>query len=460
MRKNAVWAAYPVAVWMLFWLATSAAGQMPPPASVKVGLVQERRLSTGHTFVGTVMPLRSSTVGSPVEGRVIELAVDEGDAVKKGQKLAQLRTRQLEIQLAAAGAELSLRKQELAELENGSRPEEIQQAHAQMSAARALSEFTNLRLKRTRTLFARNAASEDQLQEDASAAEGAAQAYLEKKAAWELAVAGPRKEKIEQARARVLAQQEGIKRIEDDIAEHTIVAPFDGHVTREHTEVGQWIAKGDPVVEVVELEWIDIEVPVLESYVSRLRVGASARVTMAAFPGRDFSGRVELIVPQADVRSRSFPVKVRLKNRPSPSGLLFKPGMFARVTLPVGSQQKVLVVPKDAVVLGERSACIYVVAPMPKQPPSKEKSPKDGPAGVPAPDGVSRRVPVELGAAADGWIEVRGPLAPGDRVVVEGNERLFPGTPVAIVNKDQQGARQEPRPPARQEPRPPKKPSK
>lgn len=434
MKKSVVLIGYPVAVWTSFWLAASAAGQTPP-ARVKVAPVQERQMATGHTFVGTVTPLRTSTVGSPVEGRVVELAVNEGDTVKKDQKLAQLRTRQLEIQLAAANAELGLRKQELAELENGSRPEEIRQAHARMSAAKALSEFTRLRLKRMQTLFARDAASEDQLQESASAAEEAAQVYLEKKAAWELAVAGPRKEKIEQARARAVAQQEGIKRTEDDIAEHTIVAPFDGYVTREHTEVGQWIAKGDPVAEVVELDSVHVEVPVLESYVSRLRVGMPARVTLAALPGQDFSAQVELIVPQADVRSRSFPVKVRLKNRPSPGGVLFNPGMFARVTLPLGSKQKVPVVPKDAVVLGERSPYVCVVDPMPKQPPSEENPSDGGSSKEPAPDGVARRVPVELGAADDGWIEVRGPLGPGDRVVVEGNERLFSGTPVIIIKK-------------------------
>jgi RND family efflux transporter MFP subunit len=416
-------------------VAATATAQMPP-ARVVVDEVVQQKLERGHTFAGTVVPLRRSVVGSPLSDRVVELLVEAGDSVGEGDPLARLRTTQLEIELAGAKAELELRRQELAELENGTRPEEIRQAEARMLAAKALMEFTQSRLRRAQTLFERNATSEDDLQDATSTAEAAAQKFYEAKAAHEMAVAGPRTEDIAQARASLLMQQEAVRRLEDDIAEHTIVAPFDGYVTKEHTEVGQWMGTGDPVVEMIEVDQVEVDVPVLESFMPRLEIGESARVEVDALAGRTFSGEVMAIVPQADVRSRSFPVKVRLDN-PSQNGRpLLRPGMFARVTFAVGEPGEVLLVPKDAVVLGGQSPMVWTVQPDPK-------AKKGGPAHVAQP------VPVELGASQGGLIEVRGPLQPGQRVVRVGNERLQPGQAVILTEPNGNGAPRGGKPSAR-----------
>ena len=185
-------------------VATSASGQGNRPAIVKVAVVVEREVEVRRTFVGTVMPIRTSTVGSSVEGRVVELAVDEGDAVAAGDVLARLRTNQIKIQLAAAEAELQLHKQSLDELEK-SLPEEIRQAEARARAAKALTKFTELQLKHARMLFQRKTVSEDDVQEKESVATAAEQKYLENRAALRLATrAAPAR--IAQAKARVLAQ--------------------------------------------------------------------------------------------------------------------------------------------------------------------------------------------------------------------------------------------------------------
>ena len=109
----------------MFAATSTLRGQAPPAALVAVSPVVEREVTAGQTFVGTVMPLRKSIVGSAVDGRVIEYPLNEGDRVQKGQVLAHLLTDTVKLQLAAAEAELDLRKQQLAELKNGTRPEEI-----------------------------------------------------------------------------------------------------------------------------------------------------------------------------------------------------------------------------------------------------------------------------------------------------------------------------------------------
>ena len=103
------------------------------------------------------------------------------------------------------------------------------------------------------------------------------------------------------------------------------------------------------------------------------------------------------------------------------------------VTFSLTTEQKALLVPKDALVLGRGSPVVFVVDRMPKGGPAESPPPKGNSPVGPPPDGMVRRVPVELGAATEDLIEVRGPLEPGERVVVEGNERMFPGQLVSIV---------------------------
>jgi RND family efflux transporter MFP subunit len=405
--------------------AQAPGGGRPKPV-VALGQVEQAVIATEQTFVGTVMPLRKSTVGSAVDGRVEEYLVNEGDAVTAGQPLARLRTRTIELEISAAQAELEYRRQELAELKNGARPEEIEQARARMAGAKALHEYTSLRLARAQKLFERKINSEDELQDVTSEAQQAEQAYLEAKVAYDLVLAGARQEKIAQFAARVLAQEEEIKRLEDRLDKHTIVAPFDGYVTKEHTEVGQWIKQGDMVAEVVDVSQVDVEALVLESYLASVQGEVLARVEVGAVPDEIFTGSVALVVPQADVRSRSFPVKIRLENEIVDGIPRLKPGMFARVVLPVGKRHKALVVPKDAIELGGTTPMVFVV----------DRDPRDAALGK------ARTVMVALGAAVEGMIQVRvtgGELKPGEWVVVAGNERLQrkqpdqPGQDVTIV---------------------------
>ena len=101
----------------------------------------EREVASSQAFVANVNPHRRSVIGSAVDGRVEEFLVDAGQEVDVGQPLAQLRTKTIEIELAGAQAELQLRRAELAELRNGSRPAEIELAEAVAQAAAAASDY-------------------------------------------------------------------------------------------------------------------------------------------------------------------------------------------------------------------------------------------------------------------------------------------------------------------------------
>src|SRR5262245_53536230 len=109
-------------------LAQPKPGAAPPPSPVFVESLKQEDVSEGHSFVGTLKPLRKSVVGSAAAGRVEEFLVNEGDAVKKGQPIARLRTGIIQAEVDAAKGELAAREAELEELKNGARPEELEQA--------------------------------------------------------------------------------------------------------------------------------------------------------------------------------------------------------------------------------------------------------------------------------------------------------------------------------------------
>jgi RND family efflux transporter MFP subunit len=384
---------------------------------VAVSPVVEREISSAQSFVGTVMPLRKAIVGSAVDGRVIEFPLNEGDRVTSGQVLAQLLTDTVKSEVAAAEAELELRKQQLAELENGTRPEEIEQAKARMLSAEARGQYAKTRRIRAENLFRQGQAmSEEQRDEMIALAVEAEQAYVDARAAYQLAVQGPRKEQIAQARAQVAMQQATADGLKDQLRKHTIVSRFDGYVTAEHTEVGQWVKQGDPVAEVAALDEVEVTAHVVEQYVPHVRVGMPVSVEIPALPNTPLTGVVSAVVPQADVQARTFPAKVRVKNQLSEDGPLVKSGMYARVMLPTGTRQMATLVFKDALVLGGPQPMVFVV---------------DG-ASEQSKQGKVRPVPVQLGVAEGSMIQVSGGLRPGQLVVVQGNERLRPGQDVQI----------------------------
>ncbi len=400
----------------IYLMGSGTAQAQRPAANVVVAKIVERTVAAGQTFVGTTTPVKKSMVGSAVDGRVAAYPINEGDFVRKDQPLAQLLTSTISLEVKAAISELKLRKEELNELENGSRPAEIRQAKAAMLAAKTAMDYHQKKKIRAEELYQSNALNADELQLIISEQIQAEQKYLQAMESHQLVVDGPRKERIEQARAQLAIQQTAVEKLEDQLTKHTIKAPFDGFISAEHTEVGQWVQRGELVAEVLAMNEIDILTQVPENVVPFVKQGMQVNVRIAALPEHLFTGQVVTIVPQADLRSRTFPVKIRVINKIEDHVPLIKSGMIARVTLPTGTKKKSLFIPKDALVLGGRTTMVYVVTP----------GEKKGTI-------IAAPVAVETGIAQGELIQVIGNLQPGQQVITRGNERLRPGQSIAII---------------------------
>lgn len=381
-------------------------------AKVAVAKVVQREAESGQTFVATVQPLKRAVVGSAVAGRVEKRMFEVGDRVEALEPLMQLLTQTISIELKAAKAELALRTHEFTEMENGPRSQELEMAKARMMAAKARVEFDRVDFQRMTDLRRNNAIPEGELNAAQSTYEQSEQTYYELKSAYELSVEGSRVEKIAQTKAMVALQQARVEQIESRIRKYTIMSRFPGYVTAQHVDIGAWVKVGDPIVDVIELDQVEMRAQVPEQYISSIHSGLEVRVEVPAFPGRSFFGKVTAVIPQGHALTHTYPVIIRVKNEIDTKGPLLKAGMQARVELPTGRRQLATLIPKDALVLGGKEVLVYVV--------KENKS-------VP--------VPVELGIAVDNLIQVKGNIAAEDQVIVEGNERVRPGQEVSIVER-------------------------
>ena len=389
-------------------------GGPPGLSKVLVAQVQTAEVADQKSFVGTVKPIRRSLVGSAAAGRVEQYLINEGDPVTAGQPIAILRRGIIQAELDAAKGTLAVHQAELAELET-SLKDEIEQAEAKLDNAEGQFAFRQGKVDRSKALG--TSIAREILEEDTSLAIQSAATLREARAALRMLTGGPRDQKTLQAKARVDAQAAEVQRLTEQFERHTLFAPFDGFVSAEHTEIGQWVMQGDPVAEIVEINQVDVEIGVLEDYVAGLDTTVVGEVEVAALSGQVFPGRVAMVNPQADDRARTFPVKVRVENQVVDGQPLIKAGMFARVRLPIGKPVPRTLVPKDAVVLGGASPMLFVAA----GPPDKA---------------VVKPVPVKLGPATGAWIAVTGDIKPGESIIVEGNERVRPGMEIRTEPKD------------------------
>ncbi|MEO1525280.1 MAG: efflux RND transporter periplasmic adaptor subunit [Planctomycetota bacterium] len=406
----------------------------PPP--VEVARLVDDEVAENVQFVGVAEPSRRSTVGSPLDGRVLGWEVDAGQRVKEGDVLARLRTRALELQLAAAKAELTSRRAALEELKAGARPGEIAAARASEAAAKAAAEFAETNFQRTERLMRQSGASKLEYDQARRQRDESKQVLINAQSTTQLLVDGPRSERIVAAEALVELQQQTVAGIEDRIERSQIRAPFDGVVVAEFTEAGNWLSAGDPVAEIIALNPVEIRVFVPERYINRVRVGESCEVTLRATAGASWIGRVRYIVPQAEQPARTFPVIVEVENTlMSASGAdenvaaryAISAGMLASVNLPIGEAVRKRVVHKDALRLGGATPSIVVIE------------------NVKENNGTARRIPVRVDGTSGNRVAivaaVSGQPLPssGTLVATRGNESLTDGQKVEILPAGETG---------------------
>lgn len=209
---------------------------------------------------------------------------------------------------------------------------------------------------------------------------------------------------VDSTRARVEAKQATIRK-------KTIRAPFAGELGIRYINPGQYLAAGDEIIELVDLDPIYADYTLPERYLSSISVGQELVVTVAARPEVQFPGKISAISPNIEKSSRSVQVRAILEN---PDQQLH-PGMFAEVHTLLPQQDAVLTIPERAISYNPYGNAVFVV---------------DSSQGMPK----AQRVQVTTGMVNNGRVEILEGLKAGDEVVTDGHHKLFNGQPVSVDN--------------------------
>jgi len=235
--------------------------------------------------------------------RIAEVLVEEGDKVARGQVLARLDARRLRPQAAAAEAAVDAQKAAVQRLHNGSRPEEIAQAQANVAMAKADQVNADQQWRRLTTLagLASGRAISQQDIDGAKAALDMAQARLEvAQKTLDLSTIGPRAEDIAQGEALLRANQAQLELLQRQLADAELVSPCDAVVRSRLLEPGEMVTPGRPVFDlsISDPKWIRTYVS--EPDLGRLHTGMKASVSSDSFPGRTLEGWVGFISSVAE----------------------------------------------------------------------------------------------------------------------------------------------------------------
>ena len=203
-----------------------------------------------------------------------------------------------------------------------------------------------------------------------------------------------------------MAKEAEIEQIEYELQQKNVVAPFSGFVSKEHTQLGEWVSTGGAVVTLLDLGRIKITVDVPERYSVLLSPENPVNVMINSLSDHQVPGQIYAVLPQGDPDSRTFPVRINLDN----PDFKIKSGMEAMVVFNLSTQKNALLLPKDAIVTAGNDKLVFMVV-----------------------EGKATPVNVEVLGYYDGNVAVAGNLTPGTNVVVRGNERLRPGQPVTVL---------------------------
>jgi HlyD family secretion protein len=298
---------------------------------------------TGDIKLSGTIETTMTAISFKQPGRVRERLVDEGQKVAAGQVVARLEDDQVRQELAGREAELAAAKAALAELQAGSRVEEIAQAEAAARRFKAESVRAGDEYLRSEQLYKREVIAKRDLDLALAARDASAAALREAAERLRQVRAGARSETRQQAVARVQGAEALVSLARTRLAESTLVAPTAGIVLSKNIEAGEQVAPGTPVVTIGHLTDVWIRGYVPEDELPRIKVGQKARVTVDGLKGRVFAGRLDFIAQEAEFTPKNVQTekeRVRLVYRvkvtvPNPD-MVLKPGMPADAVIETG----------------------------------------------------------------------------------------------------------------------------
>lgn len=280
---------------------------------------------------GNILPSQVVKVAFKVPGVVTQANFEEGTFVKKGQLIAAVEQDEYNLQVQASSSDYESAKLQI----ESEIPARINQAKAQYELSKATYD-------RVKALYEAGGATKSQLDEITAKKTADENTY---KIALEA-------ESI--ARAKLEKAEAGLELSNTKLSDTAINSPIEGIVMKKLVEEGEIIAQGYPVAAIGQVDVVDVEIGVSDQDIKHIEFGQKVKVYLYGLD-KSFDGVVGEISPSADATTRTFAVKVKVKN----PNFEIKPGMVAKVDIPVSSVEGILI-PVSSVLSRPEGEVVYI----------------------------------------------------------------------------------------------------
>lgn len=363
------------------------------PLAVRMTDVKVRDINRVVETTGTLFPFEEAVISAEIDGKAEEVRFDLGDIVEAGQVLVRVNDEEQRYQVQQSEAQL---RQSLERLGLNAENEKVADIRETPDVRRAKADLTEAeqRFKRTRQLVDQNIGAKSELDQASSR-------YQAAQAAYDATINQTRNliQEVERFRANLEIQR---KKLRDT----TVKAPFRAIVKERQVSLGQFVRVNTPLFVLVKIDPIRLRIEIPERMAPWIKVNQQVDVSLEAFEGRKFAGRIWRISPTVDQSKRTFVAEALIDNK---AGEL-KPGSYAKARVPTSKNERIVVVPQRAVyyVLGSNKA--FVVK-----------------------DGVIDARDVRLGDRIDQDVEILDGVAEGERLAISQLARLDTGTKVKLA---------------------------
>lgn len=331
---------------------------------------------------GNILPSQVVKVAFKVPGVVTQANFEEGTFVKKGQLIAAVEQDEYNLQVQASSSDYESAKLQI----ESEIPARINQAKAQYELSKATYD-------RVKALYEAGGATKSQLDEITAKKTADENTY---KIALEA-------ESI--ARAKLEKAEAGLELSNTKLSDTSINSPIEGIVMKKLVEEGEIIAQGYPVAAIGQVDVVDVEIGVSDQDIKHIEFGQKVKVYLYGLD-KSFDGVVGEISPSADATTRTFAVKVKVKN----PNFEIKPGMVAKVDIPVSSVEGILV-PVSSVLSRPEGEVVYIY--------NEETK-------------TVRKQLVETGDIVKDKITILSGIKNGEKLVVEGQFKLNDNDKVSV----------------------------
>ena len=433
MTHNSVQASKAIGVSLLFLVLTGCGkqpvAQTPPPAiTVEIKDLGKSKVQSSSEFVGNLEAKQRVALAPRVDGRVVEIAVQEGDKVKKGDIIFQLQLTREQGEVEAALSEVNIQRANVSNAEAELRATEaevasaeaaVEQSQADLREQEAELELAKTNLERTKFLVKQGAQSQQDL-DDRTKDLNAAKAQID---ALKAALNSNQKalkanqERVNSARSAIAGQQASLKQAQarvgiatDNLDFNRIVAPIDGIVANIQPKVGDYLEAGDQVTSITHSDTLELNLGVPVEQASRLELGLP--VELIDRQGKAIAeGDISFISPRADRSSQAILVKAVFNN----DGRL-RDDSFARARI-IWSEQTGVLIPTEAVSRIAGKSFVFV---------AQEADQEDGSTAL-----VAKQRLVKLGAIQGQSYQVISGLSSGDKLITSGILNLADDTHIS-----------------------------